>query len=241
MNGDVVRRIYREKPDIVLAIGIDALHEVRRIKDIPIVYCMILNPKSILADKDNVTGVSLHIDPEKQLSVLKKTMPSLTNIGLLYDPAMTGGFVKKARLAAGKAEISLITEEVTRSKDVPEKLEGMKGKINAFWMLPDLTVVTPETVEFLLLFSIENSIPVITFSEKYLEMGALISINIDAVDIGRQAWELSRMVLSGKDIRSIQKADARKEVVTVNQRAAKKFGISIDDRMPGEIRIINRE
>ena len=108
-------------------------------------------------------------------------------------------------------------------------------------MLPDLTDVTTETVEFLLLFSIENRIPVITFSDKYLDMGALMSISIDAADIGKQAWELTETVLSGKDIRKISMIDARKAEVTFNQRAAKKLGIAVNKEVVIEIKVINRD
>ena len=109
------------------------------------------------------------------------------------------------------------------------------------WMLPDLTVITPETVEFLMLFSIENRIPVITFSDKYLEMGALMSISISADDIGAQAWDMTEMVLSGKDIRTISGIDARKAEITFNQRAAKKLGIDFSKKFAGQIKVINRE
>ena len=67
-------------------------------------------------------------------------------------------------------------------------------------VLPDITVITPETIEFLLLFSLENRIPVFTFSEKYVESGALMSIIIDAFDIGCQAGEMAKAIQAEKDI-----------------------------------------
>ena len=194
-----------------------------------------------MSANENITGVSLYINPERQLSVLNKTLPSVKRAGSLYDPAITGDFVGKARFASKAAGIELITREIRSSKDVPEILKKMKGEIDAFWMLPDLTVVTPETIEFLLLFSIENRIPVITFSDKYLEMGALLSISIDAVDIGKQAWEITEMVLSGEDVRKIPRVDARKAEVTLNQRAAKKLGIIIDKEIIKGVKVVNKE
>jgi putative ABC transport system substrate-binding protein len=238
---DIVKKIHKAKPEIILAIGFDALKKIKEIKEIPIVYVMILNPQSVISDEDNITGVNLYIDPEKQLYLINQVLTDTRSIGLLYDPAKTGNFVKKAKLAAAAMGIKLIAKENHSSKDFPALLNGMKGKINAFWMLPDLTVVTPETVELLLLFSIENGIPVITFSDKYLKMGALISLNIDANDIGKQAWEITEKVLSGKDIKKIARTGARKADLTINSMTARKMGIIVSDEIFYNARSINGE
>ncbi|NOZ68933.1 MAG: ABC transporter substrate-binding protein [Deferribacteres bacterium] len=226
---DIVRAVRKTHPAVILAIGIDALNRVRSIRDVPIVYFMILNSPAAVPD-DNITGVSLYINPEKQLSLLRKALPDVNRIGLLYDPARTGDFVRRVRAAAEKAGTVLIAREIHSPKDVPVQLQGLKGKIDAFWMLPDITVVTPDTIELLFLFSFENRIPVITFSDKYLEMGALISFDIDAADIGMQAWEITERILSGTDIRKIKEVDARKAIVTINRKTAKKLGVTVSGR-----------
>jgi putative ABC transport system substrate-binding protein len=68
---------------------------------------------------------------------------------------------------------------------------------------------------------------VVTFSDNYLEMGALLSLNIDPHDIGEQAWEIVKMVLSGTDIKEIAMSDARKADVTINLKTAMKMGITL--------------
>jgi len=236
---DIVKKVHEAEPDIIIAIGNDALNRVKGIKDIPIVYVMILNPQSVISNEDNITGISMNVTPEKQLAILQRVLPDVKRIGLLYNPDKTGYFVKKAKHAAPTIGIELIAKKIRDSKDVPALLKSMKGKINAFWLLPDITVVTPETVEFLLLFSIENKIPVIAFSDKYVEMGALMSLDIDANDIGRQAWEeIVKKILSGTEINKIARTDARKIGVTINQKAAKKLGITIGDEFLNKTREI---
>lgn len=106
-------------------------------------------------------------------------------------------------------------------------------------MLPDTSVISSETIEFLILFSIENRIPVFTFSEKFVEMGALISLNIDAYDLGKQAGEMAKEILSGKDIRNIPGSDARKIVLSINSKAAKKLGITINDEIVNKAIIVH--
>ena len=117
---------------------------------------------------------------------------------------------------------------------------AMKGLINALWMLPDLTVVTPETFKFMLLSSFQNNIPLISFSEKYVEMGALMSLNIDEYDIGRQAGEMAGKFFSGTALDHIQKTDARNAKLTINKKTAEKLGITINSKILKKARIIEK-
>ena len=237
---DITKKIHGAKPDVIIAIGIDALERLRSIKDIPIVYLMVLNSRSMLSS-NNITGVSMNISPEKQLNVLKHALPEIKRIGILYDPARTGNFVNKAKLAAPAAGIKIIAKEIRSPKDYPSLLKSIRGEIDAFWMLPDLTAITPETVEFLFLFSMKNRIPVITFSEKYLGMGALVSLDIDAYDIGRQAGEIVKKILSGTKAGKIPRTGARKTDIIVNRKAAEKLEIQVSEKIPGNAELINRE
>ena len=236
---DIVKKIDEIGPDIVLTIGPDALLKAKSIQKTPVVYLMVLDPQSILSGERNVTGVSMNISPKQQLATLLQVLPDVENIGLLYDPAKTREFVQRARVAAEKIGIRLYAKEVNRPSDIPSLISDMKGKIDLFWMLPDVTVITPETVKFLLLFSLENKIPVLTFSEKYVELGTPISIGIDAFDIGCQAGEMVKRILSGTDVKDVQPVDARKEVISISPKIARKLGIRIDEKIIWKARIVN--
>jgi putative ABC transport system substrate-binding protein len=236
---DVPEKINEIRPDMVLAIGMGALSRVKEIKNIPVVYLMVLNPQSILYGEGNITGISMNIPQEKQLYALLEALPDTKAVGLLYDPDRTGYLAERAQEAARKIGISLIAKEVHRSSDVPLLIKDMKGKVDAFWMLPDLTVITPETVEYLLLFCLENTIPILTFAEKYVELGALMSVGIDAFDIGTQAGEMAEKILSGNGIMNIQPVDARKAVISINLRVARKLGITIDEKIIRKARVID--
>jgi putative ABC transport system substrate-binding protein len=236
---DVVKEVLKIKPDIILTVGIDALSKVKKIKDIPIVYVMVPNPQSVISKEENITGVSMNIPPEKQLVLLQEAFYDVNRVGLLYDPAKTGYFVEKARYHSRKLGIELIVKEVHSSKEVPSIINKMKYGIDVFWMLPDTTVITPETTEFLFLFSIENRIPVLTFSDKYVELGAVMSVGIDAFDIGRQAGEMVKKILSGANIKNLSRDDARKAVLTINLKTAKKLGITINNKIISRAKIIN--
>jgi len=227
-EADVVGKVRKGNPDLILAIGMDALAKVKGIRDVPIVYLMVLNPQSTGQNSGNITGVSMNIQPEKQLAMLRQVLPHARKIGLLFDPDKSGDLVRKAQNIAATTGIELLANRVQSSRDAAAALDGMKGKIDVFWMLPDTTVVNPGTIDLLLLSAIESRIPVLTFAEKYAEKGALLALEVDAVEAGRQAGEMANRIMAGTEVRKIGKEDARGSILTVNMIVAKKLGIPIN-------------
>jgi ABC-type uncharacterized transport system substrate-binding protein len=232
---DVLREIRKSRPEMIAAIGIDALLKVKGIKDIPIVYLMIPNPLYRLQNEENITGISMHVSPERQLTVLQEVLPNVKRVGVLYDPAKSGGFVERLREVSKGSGVTIVLKEVHSAKDVPSILQTVvKEGIDILWMLPDTTVVTPETVEAFLDSSLNNKIPLFTFSRKYVEMGAVISVSIDPYDIGKQAGEMTRKILSGTKVTNLPRSDARKSVLGLNLKIAKKIGIDINSEAIGK-------
>jgi putative ABC transport system substrate-binding protein len=237
-EADILGKVRKMRPGLILAIGLDALVKVREIRDLPIVYLMVLNPQSLVKESDNITGVSMNIAPERQLSQLRQILPHARKIGLLFDPVKSGVFVGKTRNAAVLNNIELLTKGVHSSKEAVSAIEGMKGKVDALWLLPDTTVVNPATIDLLLLSTIENRIPVLIFSEKYVEKGALMSLEIDPEDAGKQAGEMANRVLAGEHVNNIKDEDARGSIMTVNLIVAKKLGITISRNVLKQARVI---
>lgn len=223
-NTDIIRIVREEKPELILAIGADALARVKTVKQVPVVYLMVLNPN---ATGGNVTGVSMNVSPQRMLAVVMSLSPSPKRIGLLFNPKNSAAYVKTVQQAARAAGIELYSREVRSPRDVPAYLQDMEGKIDAFWMIPDPTVVTQETVEFILLSTQRQRLPVLTFSGKYVDMGALASLDIDFLDMGKQAGELAQTILHGTDVEELPHVDARKTRLKLNRNVAKKLGISL--------------
>ena len=90
-------------------------------------------------------------------------------IGVIYDPEKTGALVKEAgrwRSASGCAS------SLPRSRNRgASSLRNLLGKVDALWMLPDETVVTSESLTFLLLTAFKHNLPVLTISDAFVEAG----------------------------------------------------------------------
>ena len=235
---DIAGRVRKENPDLILAVGMDALEKVRNIGSVPIVYLMVLNPRPLVSDKNNITGISMYVQAEKQLAAFRQVLPNVNRIGILYDPAKSGAIVQKAQGVAAAMGLELVTRKVQNSRDAATALDAMKGKIDALWLLPDTSVVNPGTIDLLLLSAIEYRIPVFTFSEKYTEKGALFSLELDAAEAGRQAGDMANRIIDGSDVQRIGKTDARGGTLSINLIVAKKLGISISNNTIRQSRAI---
>jgi putative ABC transport system substrate-binding protein len=222
------------KPDLILAIGIWALQvAVEEIRDIPVVFAMVLNPTTVIGQEArNITGASMNVPIEQQIALLKKVSPQVRRIGVIYDPSKTGFLVRQAERIARDQGVRLVTKAIASSKDSFAALDAMQGEIDALWILPDLTALAPESVQYMLLFSFRNKIPLLGLSENQARMGALLGLSFESGrDIGSQAAELANGILSGKSAGELPITPARKVRLTVNLKTAGKLGLQI----PNEI------
>jgi putative ABC transport system substrate-binding protein len=71
----------------------------------------------------------------------------------------------------------------------------------------------------------ENKIPVIAFSSKYVEMGAFMSIDIDPYRAGQQAGAMANHLLMG-DTCDFE-PDAIGCLVTINSKVARKLNLNV--------------
>jgi putative ABC transport system substrate-binding protein len=227
--GNISKKLAEFDPDMVLAIGMDALSRAQAVTDLPVIYAMVLPSQFPGQIKKNVSGVSMDIPPAKILGTIQEIFPAARRVGIVYDPRHSDSFVSGALYAAEQRGIRLLLKEAGRPSEVPSVIDMMRGKIDVFWMLPDVTVTTPETVKYLLLFSFQNRVPVFSFSGKYVEMGALAALNIVPFDIGVQAGEMAKKLSNGRNNGMPIRVDARKTELSVNRTVARKLGIRISD------------
>lgn len=237
---DIVHEIRKLSPSLILSVGMDALEKLRGIEDIPVVFIMTPGPRTIPESGKgmNFTGVRMNIAQEEQISIFLKAVPSIKTIGVIYNPDKARFFAQRVIDACKKAGVNLIAKEVSDPRESPPAIKSMEGKIDGFWMLPDSSIFTSETIEYLFLFSIGNRVPILTFSEIYLESGALISVGVDSFDMGAQAGRMANEILAGKPPSSVPSVDAKKEVISINAKTAEKLGIHIDERLFSGARFI---
>ena len=162
----------------------------------PVLAVMTLGVDTQSAKQSNLNGISMHADPESYMNLFRSM--KTRRIGVILNPARSGWYLKQARQAAQKAGIELVVREISATSEVTAKLASLADKVDALWMLPDMTAVTRDTTESYFRFGQENSVPVISFAGSYVGLGAAAALDIDRFALGRQADRLSIELLSDR-------------------------------------------
>jgi putative ABC transport system substrate-binding protein len=231
---DVPEKVVRLRPDAVVAVGTGAFKQSAAVKDLPVIHLMVMPAEAARALRPNISGVNMDPAPADYFSAMAEVFPRTKRIGLVYDPRFMGAYVADAEKAARTMGISLVTRRVDSASAIPAALEDLRGKIDVLWMLPDPTVVATGTVELLLQYSFRTNVPVFSFSRKYVEMGAVASLDVDPYDMGTQAAGIARRMIG--DAAEPMRVYARKHNLAINEIVAAKMGIMIGSGDAGRIR-----
>ena len=231
-QNNIQKKILEIGPDAVLAIGMDALNSVGKIDNLPIFYTMLTELMPEFAEKrKKYSGTNMDILPETYLSYMARLLPKARRVGIIYSKRNTGQFVNEALAISNSIGLEIIAREVSTPARVPAVIESMKGNIDIFWMLPDTDVITSETVDSILLFSFQNNVPVFSFSNKYVKMGALASLSVDSVALGAQTGALVAKKLDNGVVANHVHLRPQKVLLSVNRRIAAKFGLPLGDEI----------
>lgn len=217
---DLSRLVAEERPRVVLAVGEGAVKAAKRLRHVPVVNLMALSAGTSATS----VGIGMLVAPDKYLAIMENL--KLKRVGVLYNQDKTGAYLSRARQAAKRLGIELVTREVRNSKDVPGQLESLRNKVDALWLLPDNTALAAEVSAAYFHFSQAERLPIVAFADYYLKLGALAVLELDRFDMGRQAGELANRLLSGESPEDIGLLEPRRTSLHINPAIGKKLGIA---------------
>ena len=232
----LARKIRASDASLVMAVGLKAALAAKlEIVDVPILYMMILDPLKHHLTAANMTGVLLDISMDRQLKIMRAFLPSRHRIGMLYDPDKTTSKLKEAESYAAVHEFKLHGFAVGNEKQVPQQLRMLLSESEALWLVPDSTVLTDESIRFILESSVAKQVPVIGFSPEFTRLGALLSLSIDYGEVGREAGLLAKRILNDELSLPLKPVPVQRIKITVNQKTARYLGITIPKELDGMI------
>lgn len=237
----VLRRLQAADPELVIAIGARAAQVARGgLHGVPTLFCMVLGADLSGLAGPSITGVALEVPVDLQIAGFRRVFPSLSRLGLLYDPEKSAALVGRVRQATETAGIALVAESVSWPAQVPAAFRRVAARADGIWIIPDSTVVSRESVNFILRQSVEHRIPVMVFSEPMVRAGGLVCFAAENREIGRQTGELALRVLrSGrKPLPPVE--PPRGPRLVVNLKAAQAMGIEIPREVLSEARHVFR-
>jgi ABC-type uncharacterized transport system, periplasmic component len=224
----LARKIRASDPALVFAVGLKAAKAAQlEIVDIPVVYSMVLDPVKYGLHQSNMTGILLEVPLERQLSTMRTLLPHLKHVGTLYDPSKSAALIEEARRLLKPNGNDLVPVQVSSERDVPGALRALLPTIGALWLIPDSTVLTDESLRFILNAALEQHVPVIGFSREFARSGALLCLSVNYGDVGRQAGQLARKLLDGQLSLPMKPLHPDRIETSINLKTAKFLGIDI--------------
>src|SRR5450830_132868 len=212
----IARKFIGDKPDAIVAIATPSAQAVvAATKSIPVVYSGVTDPVAAQLVKDwkpsgtNVTGVSDLLELEKQVDLIKRVVPNVKRVGIVYNPgeANSAVVVKAMKELLGKSGISLVEAAAPRSVDVGSAAKSLIGKVDVIYTNTDNNVVSAY--------------------EALVKRGAIAALGVNYYDLGRQTGKVVARILKGEKPGDIASATSSKLELFVNTTAAQKQGVTL--------------
>ena len=231
LGGEIINQVKLIRPKVIVGIGARAADLARsEIPDVPIVYCMVINPNKYNLEGENITGVQLSVPMNEQFSFLERLLPRRKVVGVLYDPEVSQDLVDSAREASAGSGFILLYRPISSQNDIARELKNLIGSIDIFWLIPDSTLMSRESFKYILTATIEHDIPMLAFSSNLVKSGALISISPNYQSVGVAAAKLVRDILE-RDSRRQVRILAPEAEISLNLTTADSLGINITEEL----------
>lgn len=224
---DLGRIVREDRPKVILAVGDAALSAAGKIRNTPVVAVMALGIHNRKTTQTNLSGIGMFAPPERYMGMFKNL--KARRVGVVYNPAKSGWYLRLARLAAEQTGIELVDREVSSPHETINQLATLAGKVDAVWMLPDSTAVTRETTEAYFRFGQQQAVPVVSFAAGYLGLGAAAVLEIDRYELGRQADAMVGALLRDSQTDTKSPVFPRGTAVKTNAGVLKRLNKSLDE------------
>ncbi len=167
--------------------------------------------------------------PELILRLLTTARSGLKRIGVVHGPRSADAW-RAAREAAQRLGIELRGREVADGPAAVRALREMVDDVQALWLTADTDVVTPQVFQFALRLQIERGIPVAAATRQQVHSGALLAVDFNPRDAGRNAADLANRILEGRapsDAASDRLDLMSGARMTVNPEIARRLGVDL--------------
>jgi putative ABC transport system substrate-binding protein len=233
----LVAGLVGSKVDVIVVVGGAATRAAQQAtRTIPIVMVAVNDPlgsglvPSLARPGGNVTGTSL-MAPDlvgKQFEVLKETVPKVSRVALLRNPANPASELqlREAEAAARALGMRLQTLEARGPEDIDRAFAAMtRERASALVVLTD-SIFTNQRRQIAELAA-ERRLPAVYGHIEHAEAGGLLAFSANLLHLERRAAIYVDKILKGAKPGDLPVEQPTKLELIVNVRAAKAIGLTI--------------
>jgi len=197
-NGQSKPVLQFPQTDLIFALGSQATKLVLSEKHvIPVVSTLILS-ENLIMQSSHATGIVLKYPMSIQLKWLKKVLPDVKRVGILYSPDKNTKLVTEAKQQAAKIGLKIVAIEVNNPRNLPAALDEMYRSSDVLMAIPDSAIYSGKTLKQVMLSSFRNRVPLIGLSRNWVKAGAIYAIEGDLKSIGSQSGALADSIIRNK-------------------------------------------
>jgi len=146
------------------------------------------------------TKISVLPEASQAIAAYKKLQPGLKRLAVLFKKPEPGHYISELAAAAKRRGLEIIPVGMNGPGEFPDKLRGLAGKIDAFWLLPEPALINSTSLMVLAEFSCSNKLPFYAPSGGLTELGAAASFAPNSTETGvTAAWALEK-ALAGETL-----------------------------------------
>lgn len=241
----IARKQVAEKPNLILVVGTPSVQATRRATaDIPIIFGAMTDPvsagivKSMEAPRGNCTGTS-DIGPyDQQLELIRNLFPNAKAIGVIRNPgeANSVASMKIIDNLLVKWKFLKVEAPVANTSEVLPAAQSLVGRCDIFYIPADNTVLS--ALAAVVNVARANKIPLFVGDEGSVKMGAVATIGIDYLQLGRATGEIAIKVLEGTSPGSIPVAFGTATRLIINLEAARQQGVNFPQSLLEKAKVI---
>jgi len=187
----IAQDLASDPPPAIFAIGAKAAYiSTQQLSYIPCVYAMVHDPVKYGIYGDKVTGIADQPSAEVTLAQIRVFLPKVKKIGVfITDSSAVEGPSDAAQTAEAMGyEIEFI--RLNSNSELRKQMSLLHKRVDAIWLMPDPSFITPENFHTLIMMANRNRLPVLTNSDLLTQAGSLFSVTPDRFGVGQQAANL---------------------------------------------------
>ncbi len=175
--------------------------------------------------REGAIRVALLPDPSLLVARMKKLLPGLRVLRVLWSSELEDADVGELADAAAAQEVTVVSERIANPARLPERIRSFSGRADALWLMPDPVLVTAKNFAALREYSVAARVPFFAPTEGLAERGATATLAAPFRDVGRAAAVALKTRGRGEPLHD--PVHPSRVVVTVSESACRAAGLDL--------------
>ncbi len=243
----IARKQVADNPGLILSVGTPSVQASKRAtSQIPIIFGAMTDPiaagvvNSLEVPGGNCTGTSDAGPYDKQIKLIRQLLPDAQKIGIIRNPGESNSVAAMKTIDKDLMNwnFTKIEVPVSNTSEVLAAANALVKRCDVFYIPPDNTVLS--ALDAVISVARANKIPLFVTDEGSVEMGAVATIGIDYLQLGRVTGNIAIKVLQGTPPGSIPVAFGEATQLVVNLDAARQQGVEFPSSLLEKAKVLKK-